>query len=189
MLLHKGTITIETARFTLRKFNVEDTEAMFNYWANDERVTKYLTWLPHSTPENTKTLLEAWCAEYVNPNYYNWAIEYDGNVIGNISVVIINDKHEYAELGYCMGYTYWNKGIMTEAANAVIAFLFEQVKVNRIAISHAVKNPASGRVAQKCGLVYEGTKRAFYKDYKGEFHDISYYSILRKEWENKSNGA
>ena len=51
------------------------------------------------------------------------------------------------------------KGLMPEAAKAVIDFLFSEVGVNRVGISHAVKNPASGRVAQKCGHTFEGTKR------------------------------
>ena len=86
-------------------------------------------------------------------------MEYEGMPIGNISVVRLSEKSEYAELGYCMGYAYWNKGLMPEAAKAVIDFLFSEVGGNHVGISHAVKNPASGKVAQKCGLTFAGTKR------------------------------
>ena len=72
---------------------------------------------------------------------------------------------------------------MTEAAKAVIDFLFSEVGVNRVEISHAVKNPASGRVAPKCGLTLEGTRREYFKASNGEFLDISYYGIIRSEWE------
>lgn len=82
-------------------------------------------------------------------------MEYEGTPIGNISVVRLSEECEYAELGYCMGYAYWNKGFMSEAAKAVIDYLFAEIGVNRVGISHAVKNPASGRVAQKCGLTKE----------------------------------
>ena len=111
-------------------------------------------------------------------------MEYEGTPIGNISVVRLSEKSEYAELGYCMGNAYWNKGFMSEAAKAVIDFLFTEVGVNRVGISHAVKNPASGRVAQKCGLTFEGTKREYFKTSTGEFLDISDYGIIRSEWEN-----
>ena len=156
---------------------------MYDTWARDERVTRYLTWQPHSSPELTRQLLEEWCAAYESPKIYNWVMELDKKIIGNISVVRFSDKHEYAELGYCMGVDYWNRGIMTEAAGAVIDYLFAEVGVNRVGISHAVKNPASGRVAEKCGLTYEGTHREFFKNANGEFCDISEYSILRREWE------
>lgn len=95
----------------------------------------------------------------------------------------IDSKHGNAYY-FIIEYDYWNKGIMTEAAKAVIDYLFAEVGVNRVGISHAVKNPASGKVAQKCGLTYEGTKREYYKTSNGEFLDISEYGILRREWKN-----
>ena len=47
-MIHKGTITLETKRLTLRQFVVEDAEAMYRNWARDPEVTKYLTWPAHS---------------------------------------------------------------------------------------------------------------------------------------------
>jgi len=40
-----------------------------------------------------------------------------------------------------------------------MAFFFDEVKVNRVESSHDPNNPGSGRVMQKCGLRYEGTRR------------------------------
>ena len=185
MLAHKGTQILQTARLTLRRFTVDDAEAMYNNWANDERVTRYLTWQPHESPAATRQLLEQWCAIYEQPDKYNWAIEYEGEPIGNISVVRCDDKSERVDLGYCMGCAYWNRGIMTEAVSAVTNFLFSEVGVNRIEISHAVKNPASGRVAEKCGFRFEGTKREYFKAYSGEFLDISYRGLVRSDWQSK----
>ena len=182
MLTHKGTQTIDTERLTLRRFKIEDAQAMFDNWASDERVTRYLTWIPHESPKFTKQLLEDWCAAYENPNCYHWAIEFEGEAIGGISVVQLSERSEYAELGYCVGYDYWNKGIMSKAAKAVIRYLFAEVGLHRIGISHAVQNPASGRVAQKCGMTYEGTKREFFQSSAGEFLDIAEYAILKSEW-------
>lgn len=188
MITHKGTQTIHTERLILRKFTIDDAQTMFDNWAGDERVTRYLTWSPHESPEATRQLVEHWCAAYEKPNTYNWVIEYNGAPIGNISVVSLSERSEYSELGYCMGYAYWNKGLMSEAANAVIDYLFSEIGVHRVGISHAVNNPASGRVAQKCGLSFEGTKREFFKASTGEFFDISEYGILRSEWESARYG-
>lgn len=187
MLTHKGSVALTTPRLTLRPLTPDDSEDMFNNWANDERVTRFLTWLPHSSPEKTKELLTLWYSNYSNPDYYNWAIVYEGHPIGNISVVRISERDEYAELGYCIGHAYWGKGIMTEAASAVTDYLFKEVGMNKVSISHAVKNPASGEVAKKCGMKFEGTSRQDFKSAAGEFLDISHYSILRSEWEEKYN--
>ena len=182
MITHKGTQPIQTERLLLRRFTVDDAQAMFEHWANDERVTRYLTWIPHESPEATRQLLKLWCAAYDRPDTYNWVMEYEKTPIGNISVVHFHEKSEYAELGYCMGCAYWNKGLMTESAKAVIDYLFAEIGVNRVEISHAVKNPASGRVAQKCGLTFEGTKREFFKTPAGEFLDISFYGVVKSAW-------
>ena len=184
MLTQKGTKTLTTERLTLRRFTREDAQAMYENWAKDERVTRYLTWEPHRFPEETRQLLEGWCEAYDDLCIYNWAMELEGEIIGNISVVHLDEQSEYADLGYCMGYAYWNRGLMTEAVSAVIDYLFESVGVNRVGIVHATKNPASGRVAQKCGCTYEGTRRAHYKRH-GEFLDIAEYGILRSDWEAK----
>lgn len=182
MLTHQGTQTIQTPRLTLRRFVPGDAQAMFERWANDEQVTRYLTWTPHETPEATKQLLTGWCEAYRQPETYNWAMEYEGEPIGNISVVRQSPRDETAELGYCMSRAFWNRGIMTEAAGAVIRWLLEQVGFHRIVICHAVKNPASGRVAQKCGMQLEGIHRHAAKSPSGEFLDIAQYAVLRDEW-------
>ncbi len=189
MLTHKGTQTIETERLILRKFRIDDARAMFDNWANDSRVTRFLTWEPHGTVENTEALLEEWCNSYQDAAYYQWAIEYRGKIIGSIAVVTLSNEHQWAEIGYCLGYDYWGKGIMTEAVKAVIDYLFREVGFNRIEIDHAVKNPGSGKVAQKCGLTYEGTKRQEFKSNSGGFLDIAMYGILRKDWEKKGQGV
>lgn len=182
MLYHKGTGEIKTQRLLLRRFTVDDDEAMFENWAKDERVTRFLGYAPHSSSEETRQVLAVWCADYENESYYDWAVEFEGEVIGSVTVVNMNNKNECAELGYTLGYDYWNRGITTEAVSAVRDFLFEEVGVHRIEITHAVKNPASGRVARKCGFKYEGIKRESYRNYKGKFYDVAVYGIVRKDW-------
>lgn len=181
MLTHKGTVEIKTERLLLRRFRMNDAQRMFDCWANDERVTRYLTWNPHGEVGVTKYILGMWCYEYDKPTHYQWAIEYDGELVGSISIVGFDDMSDRAEIGYCMGFDYWGKGIMTEAVGAVVEFLFNEVGCNRIEIDHLLENPASGRVAQKCGFTKEGVRREFFNK-NGVFHDDVIYAILRKEW-------
>lgn len=189
MLTHQGTQILRTARLTLRPFTPADALPMFETWANDERVTRYLTWTPHGSPELTKQLLADWCARYEDPACYNWAMELAGRLIGNISVVRLDERSEWAELGYCMGFDFWGRGLMSEAARAVTDFLFDKVGVNCVRIEHAVENPASGGVSKNCGMTLEGTLRAYHKAHDGRFLDISYWSILRTEWEERNKMA
>ena len=79
--------------------------------------------------------------------------------VGTISSVGMCEPAGSIEIGYCIGSPWWGKGYVTEAMAAVMAFFFDEVKVNRVESSHDPNNPGSGRVMQKCGLKYEGTRR------------------------------
>ena len=159
---HIGTKTIETERLILRQFTVEDSQAMFENWASDDEVTKYLTWPTHTSEEISKSILRDWVDSYKMPDTYNWAItlkSLNNQPIGNIAVVELREKAKAAQLGYCIGRNWWHQGIMSEALSAVKDFHFDEVEFNRVEAKHDRNNPHSGQVMMKCGLKYEGTLR------------------------------
>ena len=190
MLTHKGTQTIETSRLILRKAIREDAESMFRNWASDPEVTKYLTWPAHSSIAVTDMVIGSWLQEYEKENYYQWMIVLKalGEPIGSISVVRLNERVEEAEIGYCIGKAWWRKGIVTEALTAIIAYLFDEVGMNRVAARHDPNNPNSGGVMRKCGMKYEGTNRACDRNNQG-ICDAAHYAILRGEWEKTKHFA
>ena len=180
---HKGTILLETDRLILRRFVMEDSEAMYHNWASEDEVTKFLTWPTHPDVEVTKDVISSWIANYNKADFYNWAIELKeiGEVIGSIAVVHIKDNIAGAELGYCMGTKWWGSGIMPEAGKEVVRFLFEEVGFNRISAAHDKNNPKSGRVMQKIGMTYEGTLRKAGFCNQGVIDEV-WYSILKDEY-------
>ncbi len=188
-MTHKGTHTLKTERLTLRRFALSDAKAMYTNWASDPRVTRFLSWEVHDSVETTQMLLKGWCALYENPAYYHWVIEFEGQIVGAVSVVRQSDRDEKAELGYCIGHDWWGRGITAEAAGAVINYLFATVGVHRVEIRHATDNPASGRVAEKCGLISEGVLREAGRIGTGAFKDMRVWGILRKEWEVRQTNA
>lgn len=157
---HLGTVRLETERLILRPFQIGDAVDMYQNWARDDRVTKFLTWPSHKSVEESKEVLETWALEYPNPTWYQWCIELKelGQAIGSISVVHQNEEIASVEIGYCIGHDYWNRGITSEAFQAVIDFFFLQVNANRIESRHDPRNPNSGKVMATCGLRYEGTR-------------------------------
>lgn len=84
-------------------------------------------------------------------------------------------------LTYELGKKWWNMGLMTEAARRVIYFFLREVGFKRVYAYHADKNPASGRVMQKCGMKYEGTLGQAAKCSGGIFDKVM-YSILADEY-------
>ncbi|MFC2330694.1 MAG: GNAT family N-acetyltransferase [Treponema sp.] len=183
-LNHKGTKQLETERLILRKFKIDDYAKMYDNWASEDAVTKYLTWKSHENQDVTKSVLTDWVDNYANNDFYNWAIELkeEDKLIGNISVVNYREETMSAVLGYCMGSKWWGKEIMPEAAKAVLKYLFEEVGFNRIAADHDKNNPKSGRVMQKIGMTYEGTLRSAGFCNQGIIDEV-WYSILKSEWD------
>ncbi len=180
---HLGTKTLETERLILRRFTMNDVPDMFNNWARDDEVTKYLMWTSHKNILVSKAYIEFLINGYAQPNMYDWGIELKeiGQVIGSIGVIRFDDKVEYVHIGYCIGKQWWNKGITSEAFSAVIKYLLEEVKVNRIESRHDPRNTGSGKVMKKCGLQYEGTLKESDINNQG-ICDASWYALLRKDY-------
>ena len=178
MLNHKGTQEIKTERLLLRRFVIDDYIDMF-IWASNPEVTKYLSYHSHKSAEDTKKLLELWVKYYDNNATYNWAIEYNNKVIGNISVVEQNENE--CELGWQIDVLYWNKGIMTEAAKAVADYLFG-VGFEKIISGHDTRNIGSGRVMQKIGMTKVGKIHNYVLDKDGRIFDKARYEITKEEW-------
>ncbi len=183
MLNHIGTQNIETERLLLRKFKIKDADQMFDNWAKDPENVKYLSWQAHKDVKDTYKILNKWIDEYKNKNSYKWCITLkDTNeVIGSINVTEMIEIRSTCEIGYVISKKQWNKGIMTEALKAVIKYLFDKVKFNRIQLRHMVDNPASGKVMIKCGMKYEGVLRQYGLKNTGERCDTAIYSILKDE--------
>jgi ribosomal-protein-alanine N-acetyltransferase len=184
---HIGTIPLATERLLLRRFTAADDSAVFNNWANDPEVTKYLTWQPHaSIAASRKALTDIWLSHYDAPDFYQWAIalKETGEPIGSIGVVLQNEDVKMVHIGYCIGRAWWRKGYTSEALLRLVRFFFEEVGVNRIESRHDPRNPNSGKVMQKAGLRYEGTFRASDRNNQG-ICDAVYYAVLAKDYFDK----
>ncbi len=184
MVTYKGTQKIETNRLILRRARVEDAQAMYDNWASDPEVTKFMTWTPHASVEVTRSLLQSWVEDYRKSDWYQWMIvpkDSGDKPIGSIAVVGKDDRVGRFHVGYCIGRAWWHQGIMSEALQGVIDFLFDKVGANRVEARHDVNTPHSGGVMRKCGMQYEGTLRQSDWNNQG-ICDAAYYGILRKEW-------
>ena len=184
MMEHKGTVQLTSERLILRQFSMQDAEAMYRNWASDNAVTRYLTWPSYQNAGTAVSTLKDWTGRYSDPSFYQWAIvlkDHPEEPIGSISVVNdIDDVIRNAEIGYCIGRKWWGHSITAEALKTVMAFLFDEVGVNKVSARHDVNNPASGKVMMKCGMQYEGTLRQAAKNNQGVC-DIRCYGLLANE--------
>ena len=181
-MTHLGTLEIETSRLLLRRFTLDDAKAMYENWASDPEVTKYLTWPSHSNVAVSRAVLVDWIANYSRTDFYQWAIvpKALNQPIGSIAVVSQDDRICKAHIGYCIGKPWWHQGYMSEALQAVMNYLFDSVGMLRLDSRHDPRNPYSGAVMRKCGMKYEGTLR--HSDWNNQgICDACWYAVLATE--------
>jgi len=182
MLTHKGTATIKTERLILRKYKLSDANDIFENYANDNRVTKFLSWQPYENINQLEDFISSRVDIY-SDDVYDWVIEFENHVIGSISAIRDDGQNENCEIGYCIGYDYQKKGIASEALTAVLNYLFTEVGYHRIFAKHDIENSASGKVMQKCDMIYEGKLREYYLRHDGTRSDSLIYAILKSDFE------
>lgn len=151
--MHSHIITTE--RLLLRPPAAADAEAVFA-WAGDPEVNRFQTYPLHTDPEQTRAFLLA--AENGEDDTeddlaFLFVHRSSGQIVG--CATAWPEDGGVWELGYTIRRDCWGQGYASEGVRAVIAFAHETLGVKRFAAHHAVDNPASGRVLEKCGLVFD----------------------------------
>ncbi|KAK8803795.1 hypothetical protein WA158_001489 [Blastocystis sp. Blastoise] len=184
MLRHLGTKTLETERLILRRFTVNDVDAMYA-WASDPEVAGNMRYERHQNKEETKELLQMWSDTYDDPTVYNWAIELKENhdVIGSIGMVDSDEHDRKIAVGYNLRRDMWGHGYAPEALRCVIHYAIFDVGFNRVYGYYFLNNPNSCKVQQKAGMKFEGILRQ-YVYVKGEYKDVGMNAIVRSDFEN-----
>ncbi len=148
----ENTPTILTNRLTLRKFTEADVTSLFEI-LSDKEINTFLPWFPLKTLEEAKAFLQdRFLSHYDKPSAYRYAIclKEDNKPIG---YVWLSDD-ESRDLGFGLKKEFQNKGIVTEAAKAVV----ERIKNSDhpyITATHDKNNIASGKVMKKIGMEYK----------------------------------
>ncbi|UOQ91916.1 GNAT family N-acetyltransferase [Halobacillus shinanisalinarum] len=145
-------------------------------YASNEEVTRYVTWDTHSSLSDKNEFINSFLPQYDAP----WGIELkeNGKFIGTVHFVWWQPKYNSAEIGYVLSKEYWGKGLITEAAKAIISFGFESMNLVRIQARCFLENEGSERVMEKLGMSLEGiSRKVMYV--KGVHKGLKVYSILK----------
>jgi len=150
---------LETPRLLLRKPVQADAPAIFEAYAGDPEVTRYLTWKAHARLDETRAWLLKALTGWDEMTTLVWVITMrpTSEVIGAVELRL----EAQANLGFVLGRRYWNRGYMTEAVRAVIAWALGREEVERVWALCAVENTASSRVLEKAGLEQEALLRSW----------------------------
>ena len=172
---------LETKRLILRPIELEDADSVFAY-ATHPLVGPNAGWKPHEDISEAVKFIK-FCIkkrEFGQPGNYAIVLKSENKMIGTIEVH--SYKEHKGEIGFVLHPSYWNKGIMTEAAKMVIIYAFEILQLERLSYNHFIGNERSKRVCEKLQFQFEGVLRKKFKRYDGVAIDEAVYSIIDTDY-------
>ncbi len=180
---------IRTSRLVLREF-VESDAARTNSYESDPEVVRYQSHEPRSLKESLAYIQKVLTstASQVPRRLFDLAITQDGELVGRVGLHIKDPEAGEAELWYILHPAHWGKGLVPEAARAMLALGFEELGLHRIIVDTDPRNHASMRVAQKLGMRQEAH---FVENFfaKGEWSDSLIFALLSREWSHVRTGS
>ena len=179
----KGVPTLETGRLIIRAISNDDIAPIYIHMKNKE-VRKFFDKFWPIDKEGIEKFVNGAIQRNENDQSCEWVIflKDEKRFAGRIWFGGFLNWCNAVYVGYSLDYSYWGRGIASEALERVIQFGFDEMLLKRIEAWHDSTNIASGKVMLKCGLIFEGVLRE-----RGQTGNAEMYSILESDYreENK----
>jgi [ribosomal protein S5]-alanine N-acetyltransferase len=172
---------IQIGSFYIRRLKSADAAEITNH-INDMAIAKWTANIPHPySIKDGEEFVAKSIDKWNKGTAYQFGIIVNEECVGICSLEKVDNVHKNAELGYWLGKAFWNKGIMSKVAHAVVNFAFQNLKLHRLSVVHFKDNIPSQKIIKKLGFMYEGKERESIYRF-GKWHDDYWYGLLRKEW-------
>ncbi|MCK0094722.1 GNAT family N-acetyltransferase [Yoonia sp. F2084L] len=161
---------LKTERLILRAAKQGDLMDLYAIFS-DPRAMRYWSTAAHENPERTQQNLDRLIAAAERQLTY-FVMERDGRAIG------VAGMHKTDEVGFLLHPDYWRQGIVTEAMNTIIPYLFEVTDHAQLTADADPRNEASVGILKSLG--FQETHRAE-KTFciNGEWSDSVYFALQR----------
>ena len=170
----------ETPRLRLRAPVPDDAVAVFEQYAQDADVAKYMTWKPHRHISEARDFLNRCISVWQDGSAFVWVVirKEDDQLLGMVEIRVREFK---ADIGYVLAKAYWGKGYMPEAAQAVVNWAMAQDEIYRVWAVCDVDNKASARVMEKVGMQKEGVLKRWimHPNISNEPRDCLCYALVK----------
>jgi len=155
-MVMKAPSHIDTARLTLVQPDRSDAADVFERYASDPEVTRFLGWPRHRAVADTEAFLAFSASEWERwpAGPYLLRSRADGRLMGSTGLGF--ERPERAVTGYVLAKDAWGHGYATEALTAMKDVARDVGVVHLYALCHP-DHRASWRVLEKCGFVRDPT--------------------------------
>jgi len=172
-------IEIETERLLLRRFTDADATAA----SDNSKQPLVAHYLSDMVLENEQKALE-WI-HWINKDKFDMTVPFialavevksEKKCIGLIGVAPKRELDNEIEILFGIADDCQNRGYITEAGTALIKWVFDNTPSDHLVAIVKHDNPASRRVIEKLGFVYQGEKRI---EYDGQMTGFHYYQLCK----------
>lgn len=175
-------VHLETERLIIRDHiasDLDDLETLIGNKANMTYIMDIYAKDREAALENLKTAMEA-MERPLRDKYFFAIIDRSfGSYVGEIGFTLLDEG--LAEMGYFIKQAYWNRGIVTEAGEAVLKFAFCDLGLHKMITGCAKENVGSERVMIKLGFSKEGELKE-HQMVQGIWKDRVIYGYLKKDY-------
>ena len=172
--------TWETTRLLAKPAVVEDAQVIFDEYASDASVAKYMTWRAHRSVDETVEFLTRCERVWIEGSAFPWSLwrKQDGAFAGVIEIRVGTST---VDLGYALVRRWWRQGLMSEAVAAVVAWALAQPTIYRVWATCDIDNVASARLLERVGMEREGVLRRWlvHPNLSNAPRDALCYSIVK----------
>jgi len=178
-------VILKTDRLILRPWRLADLDDFFAY-ASVDGVGQMAGWPPHKSKTESLQVLQ-YFIDPATEGKTNFAIEYNGKVIGSLSLKLYNENVlpelanlQCREIGYVLAKDYWGRGFMPEALAEVIKYAFADLKLDALGSGYFVHNTQSASVQEKCGFKFH--KKIEIETLLGTVEEMNCLLLQRDDW-------
>jgi ribosomal-protein-serine acetyltransferase len=155
-------------------------------YVSDPELPRFMTWDAHTDLAQTEGFIAAVAAERAAGKGLVFALIHDGAVAGLAGLHGITRtqaawRMDRAELGYWIGPPYQNRGLISEAARAVLCHAFQELGLHKVTVGCITDNVPSRRVIEKLGFRLIGEQRDHMFRY-GRWWNHLAYELCVDEW-------
>lgn len=179
-------VVLATDRLLLRTIGEDQAAAVRDYFARNDTFRR--PWSPAPpddflTPEHQAQRLAGEAAAALAGQAYRlWLFPREAapadQPIGFVGVSnIVRGAFQSCHLGYEIDGAVGGRGLMTEAAGAVVDWIFAELGLHRIEANIMPRNARSIRVAQKLGFIWEGRSPRYLR-IAGAWETLDHYVRL-----------
>ncbi len=169
-------VQIETPRLILRPFRESDLVDIYEYACVDG-VGEMAGWKHHESIAETQEILRCFIS---GKKTLALELKENGKCVGSVGLESLSNVEDTSlqgrEIGYVLSKSYWGRGLIPEAVQAVIAFCFDTLSMDFVTCAHFLWNYQSRRVIEKCGFRY--WKEISYRTNLGTVEEAKLYILL-----------